>query len=96
MNDLDVRSLLAAALAEVEPQATPSDPLRRLRQAQARATRRRGYAFSLAFIGLVTAVQLLPHPALAATRCAAPATCLASAAVTAGAPSWPNVASQPS
>lgn len=82
MTDHELRRVLAMALAEAETRVSSADPLLRLRQAQSRLARRRGYALSLAFVGLVTAVQLLPHPALAETRCAGLATCASSAAGT--------------
>jgi hypothetical protein len=83
MTSLDVRALLQTAVFAAEEQAPYVDALPRLREAQERMARRRGYAFSVALIGLAIAVQLLPHPALAETTCA-PAGCVAQAA--AGAP----------
>ncbi|MDX6232760.1 MAG: hypothetical protein QOH68_1760 [Nocardioidaceae bacterium] len=70
-----VRAVLADAVAAAELSAPAIDPVRRMRTAQAQLARRRGYAFSLAFVALVTAVQLLPHPALAAPRCGAAVQC---------------------
>jgi hypothetical protein len=75
MNGQRARAVLADAVAVAELAAPPIDPVRRLRTAQAQLARRRGYAFSLAFVALVTAVQLLPHPALAAPRCTATVQC---------------------
>jgi hypothetical protein len=72
-----LRFVLVDAVAAAELSAPPVDPVRRMRTAQTQLARRRGYAFSLAFVALVTAVQLLPHPALAAPPCGGAPTCSA-------------------